>query len=241
MISTMKATKILSWVLFLLIWGFLSWIVGNDLYLPGPLSTLAALFNILSQKESYLFLAMSTLRVILGLAMALTLGSLLGFVTGLSSKMRTLLMPLSSLLKSVPVVSFIMLALLWFGSSLVPIFISFLMTMPLFWTAIQESVLRADGKLLEMMEVFHLSFRKKVKAFYYPWAKQYLSMGLRQAVGLAWKASVAAEVLSFSPLSLGRKIQESKNFLETADLFAWTLLLLLLSFVMERVVSDATP
>lgn len=147
-----------------------------------------------------------------------------------------LLMPLESLLKTVPVVSFIMLALLWLGSRGVPVFITFLMTMPIFWSAAQESVLKADTKLLEMMEVFQLSFTKKMKAFYLPWAKQYLRLAFRQSVGLAWKAAVAAEVLSFTPLSIGRKIQESKSFLETADLFAWTFLLILLSYFLERLV-----
>ena len=230
----MKATKLYSWILFILVWGVLAFLIGNELYLPGPRSTLAALLRILSKQESYACLAMSTLRVLLGLGMALFIGSLLGFLTGLSEKSRLLLMPLSSLLRSVPVVSFILLALLWLSSSVVPIFISFLMTMPLFWTAIQESVLRADQKILEMMKVFKLNFSKQLKAYYFPWAKQYLSMALKQAIGLGWKAGVAAEVLSFSPLSIGRRIHESKNFLETQDLFAWTFLLLLLSFLMER-------
>ena len=112
--------------------------------------------------------------------------------------------------------------------------------MPLFWTATQESVLRADAKLLEMMQVFQLSFMKKLKVFYFPWSKGYISMALQQAIGLAWKAGVAAEVLSFSPLSIGRKIYESKSFLDTSDLFAWTFLLLVLSYLMERMVAHET-
>lgn len=240
MTSTMKATKVYAWTLFLALWGVLSLLIGNDLYLPGPITTLAALLRILSQKESYVFLAMSTLRVLLGLGIALVTGILLGFITGLSERLRVLLMPFSSLLKSVPIVSFIMLALLWLGSGIVPVFISFLMSMPLFWTATQESVLRADAKLLEMMQVFQLSFMKKLKVFYFPWSKGYISMALQQAIGLAWKAGVAAEVLSFSPLSIGRKIYESKSFLDTSDLFAWTFLLLVLSFLMERMVAHET-
>lgn len=232
----MRISKFWAWFFFFLLWEVSALLVHNSLFLPNPRETLEALIHILQKGESYTFLLYSALRVLLGLGGALILGSLLGFISGMKKEIGILLMPLESLLKTVPVVSFIMLALLWLGSRGVPIFITFLMTMPIFWSAAEESVLKADVKLLEMMDVFKLSFRKKIKAFYLPWAKQYLLLAFRQSVGLAWKAAVAAEVLSFTPLSIGRKIQESKTFLETADLFAWTFLLLVLSYLLERLV-----
>lgn len=229
-------TRVLAWIIFIFTWTIIALLVNNGLYLPSPWETLLALKGILVQKQTYLILGLSTLRVALGLVLALTIGSFLGLLGGFNRTVSILLTPLESLLKSVPVVSFIMLALLWIGSRGVPIFISFLMTMPIFWSAVEASVKQADPKLLEMMDVFSLGFYKKLKYFYLPWAAGYLKLAIRQAVGLAWKAAVAAEVLSNTPLSLGRKIQESKVYLETADLFAWTLLLLLFSFLMERLV-----
>lgn len=229
-------TRVLAWIIFMFTWTIIALLVNNGLYLPSPWETLLALKGILVQKQTYLILGLSTLRVTLGLVLALTIGSFLGLLGGFNRTVSILLTPLESLLKSVPVVSFIMLALLWIGSRGVPIFISFLMTMPIFWSAVEASVKQADPKLLEMMDVFSLGFYKKLKYFYLPWAAGYLKLAIRQAVGLAWKAAVAAEVLSNTPLSLGRKIQESKVYLETADLFAWTLLLLLFSFLMERLV-----
>ncbi|NLY73593.1 MAG: hypothetical protein GX079_07890 [Tissierellia bacterium] len=229
-------TRVLAWIIFIFTWTIIALLVNNGLYLPSPWETLLALKGILVQKQTYLILGLSTLRVTLGLVLALTIGSFLGLLGGFNRTVSILLTPLESLLKSVPVVSFIMLALLWIGSRGVPIFISFLMTMPIFWSAVEASVKQADPKLLEMMDVFSLGFYKKLKYFYLPWAAGYLKLAIRQAVGLAWKAAVAAEVLSNTPLSLGRKIQESKVYLETADLFAWTLLLLLFSFLMERLV-----
>lgn len=227
-------------MVFFLVWQISALLVHNNLFLPSPRQTLGALLLILQKAESYRFLLYSSLRVIFGLSAALIMGSLLGLLSGMKREIGILLMPVESLLKTVPVVSFIMLALLWLGSRGVPIFIAFLMTMPIFWSAARESVLKADPKLLEMMEVFQLSFSKKMKAFYLPWAKEYLALAFRQSVGLAWKAAVAAEVLSFTPFSIGRKIQESKTFLETADLFAWTFLLILLSYSLERLVGRET-
>lgn len=234
--TSTRTSRFLAWIILFVLWAILAQLVNNELYLPGPLSTLRALAKILAEKDSYIYLAFSFFRVALGLLLALVLGSLLGLLTGFSQLARLLLSPLESLLRSVPVVSFIMLALLWLGSGGVPIFIAFLMSLPIFWSAVEASVREADPRLLEMMEVFSLSFSKRLRAFYLPWAGRYLELALKQSIGLAWKAGVAAEVLSYSPLSIGRKIQESKVFLETADLFSWTLLLLILSFTLERMV-----
>lgn len=236
MMISMRTSKLWAWIVFFILWQATALLVGNSLFLPGLGETFEALTRILGSTESYLFLLLSALRLLIGLASAFILGSLLGLLCGMKKNVAVFLMPLSSLLKTVPVVSFIMLAILWLGSSGVPIFITFLMTMPIFWSAAEESVLKADRLLIEMMRVFKLSFRKKMKAFYLPWAREYLRLALRQSVGLGWKAAVAAEVISFTPFSIGRKIQESKTFLETADLFAWTFLLLLMSFMLERLV-----
>lgn len=235
-IST-QTTKILAWISFVLIWALLSLLVSNSLYLPGPWEVLQSLGAILAEADSYLLLGLSAIRVLIGLALALLLGSLLGLLGGFFPRAKIFMSPMESLLRSVPVVSFIMLALLWLGSRGVPIFIGFLMTLPIFWSAVETSVREADRDLLEMMEVFDFSIRDRFKYYYFPWASSYLSLALRQAVGLAWKAAVAAEVLASTPFSLGRKIQESKVYLETSDLFAWTLLLLVLSFLMERLVA----
>ncbi len=234
-IST-RTSRFLAWLVFVLFWALAALLVDNKLYLPGPLETSRALVEILAQPESYLYLAFSSLRVVLGLLGALLLGTMLGLISGFSRRLEILLSPLESLLRSVPVVSFIMLALLWLGSSGVPIFIAFLMSLPIFWSAVQASVREADVKLLEMMRVFRVPFSRRLRVFYLPWAARYLRLALKQSIGLAWKAGVAAEVISYSPMSIGRKIQESKVFLETGELLAWTLLLLLLSFILERMV-----
>ncbi|WP_180339379.1 ABC transporter permease [Peptoniphilus catoniae] len=231
-----RISEPLAWFFCIPIWGLISLIVGNDLYLPGPIKTLAALFNILASRESYIILVVSSIRVAFALFLALAVGLPLGFLTGFSPKAGQLLNPWLTMLKSVPVVSFIMLALLWLNSNFLPILISFLMAMPIFWTATEASVISRDKKLLEMMEVFEIKPSKRFINYDLPWAIKHLSTALRQATGLAFKAGVAAEVLSFSPFSIGRKIMESKTYLETADLFAWTLLLVLLSFAMERLV-----
>lgn len=217
-------------------WAILALWIRNPLYLPGPWETIKALGTILSRRESYGFLAFSTGRVVLGMGCALAVGVPLGFGTGFSPRWRELLRPLRSVLKSVPVVSFIMLAILWLPTSLLPALISFLVAMPLLWTATEASVLAADPGMVEMLEVFRVPFGKQFRAYHWPWAKSYIKTGLKQSVGLAWRAGMAAEALSFAPRSLGRKMVESKTYLETADLFAWTVLVILLSYVMERMV-----
>ena len=52
---------------------------------------------------------------------------------------------------------------------------------------------------------------------------------------MGWKAGIAAEVLTVPPLSIGKNIFEAKLYLETTELFAWTLTVILLSLVIERI------
>ena len=176
----------------------------------------------------------SILRVLSGILCAAVLGVLLAILTENSVICKTLLSPLMVLVKSTPVASFIILALIWLGRGVLPAFISALMVLPIVWINVSSGIAAQDPLLLEMARVYGFSRGRILKRITLPTVLPFFRSALSSALGLGWKAGIAAEVLTVPQPSVGKMIFESKLYLETTDLFAWTLAVILLSLFIER-------
>ncbi|MBQ1602877.1 MAG: ABC transporter permease subunit, partial [Oscillospiraceae bacterium] len=135
---------------------------------------------------------------------------------------------------STPVASFIILALVWLGRDAVPVFIAGLMVLPVVWANTAAGLAGIDPQLLELAQVFHLPRARVLRRIIGPSVLPHLRAALRSALGLGWKAGIAAEVLTVPKYAVGRMIYEAKLYLETTELFAWTVTVVLLSLVIER-------
>ncbi len=233
--SAKKALANLGAGLFwILLWAWLSRLVGQELLLPSPLLVLKTLLRLASGAEFWLTLTNSLARILSGILAGTLLGVLLAALTHRSAVCRAVFSPLMSLVKSTPVASFIILALIWLGRGVVPLFITALMVMPVIWANVSEGLGAQDEKLLEVARVFRLPRRRVFVSLTLPTVLPYFRSALCSALGLGWKAGVAAEVLTVPQRSVGRMIYESKLYLETPELFAWTLTVIALSFLIER-------
>ncbi len=169
-----------------------------------------------------------------GVVSAILLGVLLAALTESSPLMRTLLSPLMTLVKSTPVASFIILALIWLGRDVLPVFISALMVLPVVWANVSAGIAGRDVRLLEMAKVYRLPKLRVLRRITVPSVLPQFRAALSSALGLGWKAGIAAEVLTVPQRSIGRMIYESKLYLETTDLFVWTAAVVILSLIIER-------
>jgi len=167
---------------------------------------------------------------------ALILGSLLALATSKWSLLRALFSPLISLIKSTPVASFIILVLIWVGRDILPSVIVLLMALPVVWANVSEGIARTDPLLLEMAQVFRFSRYKTLRRIYIPSLMPYFLSACRSCLGLAWKAGVAAEVLCTPRDSIGKLLFESKIYYDTTGIFAHTLVIIVLSIVIEKLV-----
>ncbi len=219
---------------YLLVWQVAAAAVARPLLLPGPALTLRRLFALLGEPESYAAIALTLGRVLLGFLLGTAAGVLLGALTGASRFADALLSPLRGVVKATPVTSFILLALLWFSSGMVPVWIALLMVLPVVWAAVLEAVRETDPALLEMARAFRLPRRRQIREIYAPSALPPVLAACSTALGFAWKSGVAAEILALPRLAVGSYLYRSKVTLETADLFAWTLCVIVLSMLLER-------
>ncbi len=220
---------------WLAVWQLAAAAVGKELLLPGPPAVLKKLIALASTGAFWRTLARSILRVLTGILSAVLLGVLTGLLTHKSRLARELLSPVMTLLKSTPVASFIILALVWLGREVVPVFIAGLMVLPVVWANTAAGLAGIDPQLLELAQVYRFPRRKTFRRIVWPSVLPHLRAALRSALGLGWKAGIAAEVLTVPPYSIGKSIYEAKLYLETTELFAWTAAVVALSFLIERV------
>lgn len=219
---------------WLLLWQLASMAVGLPLLLPSPLAVLLRLGQLCTGADFWLTVASSLLRILLGFLLGVLFGTALA---GLCWRFRladALARPLLGMLKSTPVASFIILALVWVKTTWLATVISFIMVLPLIYANVREGIDSADRQLLEMAQVFRLSRRKTFRYCYLPAILPFFLSAVSSALGFAWKSGIAAEVLGRPARAIGSQIYDSKIYLETPDLFAWTLVVILLSVLLER-------
>ena len=226
--------KALIALIYLAVWEAASLLVGKELLLPSPFATLARLSELLFQADTWTFAGLTLLRIMAGYVLGVLLGVLFAVLTARSRFAEELLSPLRSVVKATPVTSFILLALLWLRSGIVPLFISFLMVLPMVWATTAEAILQTDSRLIEMAKTFGLSRWKILRQIYVPSVLPQFLTACTTALGFSWKSGVAAEIIALPKQSIGYRLYESKLRIETVDLFAWTLLVIVLSMLLER-------
>ena len=235
-----KLTRTLLVTLFWLsLWQLLAWNVGKELLFPSPYRVLITLGELILTANFWSSIFFSILRVLIGIVVALVTGTLVAILTSKWKLLHEVIAPFITVIRSTPVASFILLLWLWLGADKLPAIICLLMVFPIAWSAASDSIAALDKALAEVCKVYRLSLSKRVMRFYLPSFFPYFLSASKTSIGLAWKAAVAAETLVVSPHSIGRHLFDTKITLETPELFAWTLVVILLSLVIESITSLA--
>lgn len=220
--------------IWLLLWQLAAMRIGLPLLLPSPLAVLARLGQLCTSADFWLTVLSSLLRILLGFLLGVLFGTTLAGLFWRFGLVDALARPMLGVLKSTPVASFIILALVWIKSNHLATVISFIMVLPLVYANVREGIDSADRQLLEMARVFSLSRLKTFRYCYLPAILPFFLSAISSALGFAWKSGIAAEVLGRPARAIGSQIYDSKIYLETPDLFAWTLVVILLSVLLER-------
>ena len=220
-------------VFWLGVWQFAAMRVGQELLLPSPLAVWNSLAALAGTSAFWLSALYTLVRVLLGLLGGVVLGSLLAVLTHFWGVADWLISPAVRVIRATPVVSFILLVYLWVTRANIPGVIAGLMVLPVIWGNVTAGLAGVDGQLLEMARAYRFGRGKTLRLIYLPSLWPHFSSGLLTAFGLAWKSGVAAEVLGPPKYAIGSRIQQARTALEIPDLFAWTLVLIVLSLVLE--------
>ncbi len=229
----MKKPAILAF--WLLVWQAATILVHNRLLLVGPADTLLAFAGQLVNRAFWNAVGFSVLRIGFGVCLAFCAGLLTGSLAFIKPFVGELLALPVRLMKSIPVASFVILALIWTGSENLSMFVSFLVVYPIIHVTTESGLAGADPKLLEMARVFRLPAWKRALYLYRPALGPYLVSACRTALGMGFKSGIAAEVIGVPSGSIGEGLYTAKIYLSTAELFAWTLTIILVSAMFEKV------
>lgn len=231
-----RLEKILAVATAILLWQLAAVTIGEEVLLVSPLKVLLRLSELIFEAEFWGTILFSFKRITLGFFIALVSGTLLAILSYRFRVVEVFLWPYISIIKATPVASFVILCLIWLSSSQLPVFIAFLMAVPIIYTNMLAGFKSTGSKMLEMAEIFRFSFRKKLLYIYFPQIKSHFISACSVSLGLSWKAGIAAEIIGIPDGSMGEMLYQAKLYLATADLFSWTVTIILVSVLFEKAV-----
>jgi len=226
----------LSAVFWISLWQIIHFSVGENILVPSPFSVAKRLLELCSENSFWISVLVSLSRVVSGLILGTVLGIFLAVLTAKSNLLKSLFSPAIHAIKATPVASFIILAILWLSVENVPVLTAMLIVLPAIWANTEKGILSVDKKLLEMGKAFRLSKKQIFFRITVPSVKPFFNAALNSAVGMAWKAGIAAEVICPHGKSIGAALQDSKIYFETVDTFAWTAAVIILSILLEKTI-----
>ncbi len=232
-ISKNRIISAISVLSLLLAWKLLSVIYQSEFILPSPESTVLTTIKLIFTKSFLLTAGTTILRGIAGFILSFILGILLGVFAGINNSFNAFLKPLLITIRSTPVISLILLALIWFKIDMVPVFIAFLTMFPIICTNVIDGIRNVDHDLVEMARIYKIDHKRIIYEVYLPAITPFIFSGASNAMGFGWRAIIIGEVLSQPKFGIGTLMQTAQTYLLVNEVIAWTIITVILSYFFE--------
>lgn len=228
--------KIVACAIAVFLWQLAAVSLNQKILLAAPADVIKALFTIIGQKDFFSILGFSCGHILAGFLLGLLFGVVFAVLAGKFHFIEVFLWPYMAVVKATPVASFIILCLVWLSSRNISIFISFIIVLPVVYTNLLNGIKNLDPDMKEMAAVFGIKPLKRIMYIDIPQLKTYILAAFEISMAMAWKAGVAAEVIGIPEGSIGRMLYNAKIYLETPELFAWTIIIVVVSVLFEKLV-----
>lgn len=230
--------KLFPWAFWLLIWAVCYRAVGKDLLLASPVQV-GRRFAFVAEAAFWRCVGMSLVRTAAAYGLGVVIACLLAVICHAWALADDVIRPALAVVRATPVASFIILALVWLSSTNVPILAGVLMVVPVVFANVREGISATDGQLLEMARLFGWGRWKTWRRVVIPSVLPTFLAACEACVGLCFKATIAAEVIGVPKNAIGTQLYNAKIYLETDSLMAWTLVVIILSMILERLLKAA--
>ncbi|WED22926.1 ABC transporter permease subunit [Vibrio sp. JC009] len=224
----------ISILFILLLWKSGAVALSSPLILPPPEEVVAVFYSLMTSPDFLHHWAATMWRAVIAFFLSMTAGLVVGILSGISRECRAFFQPYIIVIRAVPVLAVILLAVMWLESGRVPVFVAFLMSFPLFEQNVQQGIRETDPKLLEVARFYRWSRADVIRHIYLPSCVPFLYSAVIANAGLVWKVVIAAEILSQPLYAIGTKMQYAQMNLATAEVMAWTLLAVITSGALDR-------
>lgn len=222
-------------LLALTFWEIAALLIHQRILLVTPVAVARRLCTIWRVEGFARAIWFSFYRIAGGFLLGLILGCLLAYLAAKHPVVETLLWPWMATIKSVPVASFVVICLIWLSARNLSVFISFLIVIPIIYQNVLEGLRAENREMQEVATVFQLPWRKRFRYIELPKLRPFLLSACRVTTGMAWKAGIAAEIIGVPNGSIGKMLYTAKIYLDTDDLLAWTVIIVVISVVAEKV------
>lgn len=230
-----KTIRIWAIVVWLIIWEIASRIIDQGILLVSPVLAVRRVWE-LAQSVSFITTILhSMLQIVLGFLSATIIGCILAVISNMCRWIEELLQPMFSVMKATPVASFIILCLVFLSSQRLSVFCVFIMVLPIAYTNVIEGIQSVDKKLLEMAQVFQVPTSRKIRYIYVPAIWPFFYSACKVGIGFSFKSGIAAEVIGIPTGTIGERLYQAKIYLDTQDLFAWTIVIIVVGRLFEKV------
>ena len=225
--------RLLVFAFWIILWAAAARWIHNPILAAGPVDTMRALIRLAGTADFYRSILNSMLRILLGLIAGGILGVLFGALCYRFALLRTVISPAVAAMKSVPVASFVILILIWAGSRNLAFFIVLFVSFPILYLNTLSGLMATPAEMTEMVQIFHMPLVRRIRYLYLPQLQPFLESAFTLALGMSFKSGVAAEVIGQPLLSIGNGLYRAKIYLNTEEVFAWTIVILLISWGLE--------
>lgn len=226
----MKLAAITFW---LLIWHIIATTVDLQIVLPTPISVLKKLLELAATTKFWTAILFSFVKIVSGIGIGIILALIISVLTAKVNTFNSLFSVPLNVIKSTPVASFIIMALVWIKSGYIAAFVTAVMVLPIVWANMHEGIVTISKKYVEVGKCYNFTLKKYLKYIYIPHLRPFFISSLTSAAGLGWKAGIAAEVIASPKDAIGAYLNDAKVYLETEEMFAWTVAIIVLSALIQ--------
>ncbi|MBE6049136.1 MAG: ABC transporter permease subunit [Clostridium sp.] len=230
-----KRLEFISCIILILIWQLVAVKINNEVYIPRIEDVLLALLKILKDKDFWMNIFSSLYRSILSFILAYILAVLFGVISLICPIFKSFIKPINSIGKTIPTMVLVVLSLIWFDKDKTPYVVGFSIVFPILYEGVVNSILDIDSKIIEMCNIYNVTLKQKVRKLYIPSIMFYTLGILVSTFSLAFKVVIAGEVHGQPRYGIGSAIQLEKMNFNTTAIFAWIIIIGIVSIIFEKV------
>ncbi|SCK04747.1 alkanesulfonate transporter permease subunit [uncultured Clostridium sp.] len=224
---------IFSIIIILSIWQFASIYIDNRLLFPSVIDVINSTIRIVSNKSFVTIIFYSVIRGVKSFFISISIALILAILSYFNKLIYNSIIPILSIIKAVPTMAFIVLLLIWTSKDYAPVIIGIMISLPIFYDAILNTIVSIDKNLLQMCNVYNISIKDKVKYIIVPIIIIELSKVISSTFSLIFKVVISGEVYSQPTYGIGSIIQLEKMQLNTENIISWIIIITIISYIFE--------
>ncbi len=221
----------------ILLWWIASIVIDETFILPSPKMAFATLVDMMGDRIFWLSVGRTLFRSLRSFVYAVATAIPLAILARLVSTAERFLDPIISVLRSIPTMAIILITVLWLSESSAPVLIAYLITFPMLYSAFLTAMKNVDYRLIEMAKAYRVPIATRLYKLYIPAVTPDYLMAMKSSISLSLKVTIASEVLAQARVSIGNSMQGAMANFNIVTLFAWTIVAIVFSYLLELVVA----